>query len=302
MKPTGKRRVAGHRQEAPVRGGFRAGSRRVHRLRTVHPGLQQRRDPHDSRAGNAGLLARGPGAGPRRACAPTRAKRPCRGARAASCTSGRSRPKAEKKAGREGRGPAAPSRPGRQVMESIAFGVVAACALLSALAVVRSPNLVRAVLWLGVTLFCHRGRSTPCSGASFVAGVQVLLYVGGVVTLMIFGVMVTRRHGARPASSRSAGVRASRGRRSRHLRPRRLGGPFDRWPRTATAPAAASTADLGRALMREHVMAFEAVSMLLLVAIVGAIVIARRRDRRWLAAKRPAAPRGGHVPAEEAAQ
>ena len=43
-------------------------------------------------------------------------------------------------------------------------------------------------------------------------------------------------------------------------------------------PAAITTADLGRALVVDHVLAFEALSVLLLGAIVGAVVIARRRD------------------------
>jgi len=185
-------------------------------------------------------------------------------------------------------------------MEALAFGVVAGCALLSALAVVRSADLVRAVLWLGVTLF-STAVLYAMLGASFVAGVQVLLYVGGVVTLMIFGVMVTRRHEGvaqkleRPASARAAAVAL---------------GIFGAvaWAILATggldaptAPPATSTADLGRALLRDHVLAFEAVSMLLLAAMVGAIVIARRRDPG--AVKRPIdRPAAAPVPAEGAAE
>jgi len=72
----------------------------------------------------------------------------------------------------------------------IGFAIVAASVLLAAIFVIRSVNLVHAVLWLGVTL---GGTAVLYAmlGASFLAGVQVLLYVGGVVTLMIFGVMLT---------------------------------------------------------------------------------------------------------------
>lgn len=156
------------------------------------------------------------------------------------------------------------------------------------------------MLWLGVTLFATAVLYAML-GASFVAGVQVLLYVGGVVTLMIFGVMVTRRHegAARKLEDVGSGRAAAVA----------LGifvpvawavlstGDLER----PTAPAAASTADLGRALLRDHLLAFEAVSMLLLAAMVGAIVIARRRDPG--AAKRPAArPAAASVPAEGAAE
>jgi len=165
-------------------------------------------------------------------------------------------------------------------MEALAFGIAAGCALLSALTVVRSRDLVHAVLWLGVTLFATAVLYAML-GASFVAGVQVLLYVGGVVTLMIFGVMMTRRHdGATakledPASARAAAVALSLF-------------VAVAWavlttdgldPVTpAPMPPVISAADLGRALLHEHVLAFEVVSMLLLATMVGAIVIARRRD------------------------
>ena len=165
-------------------------------------------------------------------------------------------------------------------MEALAFGIAAGCALLSALAVVRSRDLVHAVLWLGVTLFATAVLYAML-GASFVAGVQVLLYVGGVVTLMIFGVMMTRRHdGAAskledPASARAAAVAlalfvavAWAVLTTDGLDP----------VTPAPMPPAISAADLGRALLHEHVLAFEVVSMLLLATMVGAIVIARRRD------------------------
>jgi NADH-quinone oxidoreductase subunit J len=163
-------------------------------------------------------------------------------------------------------------------MESVGFVVCAACALLAALRVVRATDLVHAVLWLGVTLVATAALYAML-GASFLAGVQVLLYVGGVVTLMIFGVMITRRHGANaptledPPSLPAAAVAMTLFVLVAWavLSTEGLDAP-------ATTPAASDAADLGRALLRDHVMAFEVISMLLLVAIVGAIVIARRRD------------------------
>jgi NADH:ubiquinone oxidoreductase subunit 6 (subunit J) len=143
--------------------------------------------------------------------------------------------------------------------------------------VVLSRRLVRAVLWLGVTLVATAALYAM-QDASFLAGVQVLVYVGGVVTLMIFGVMVTRRHDGitvtldTTRSGRAAvialalfgvvafAVRTTPG----------LDAPSD--------PHALTTADLGRALLVDHVLAFEVMSFLLLGAIVGAIVIARRKD------------------------
>lgn len=185
---------------------------------------------------------------------------------------------------------------------SIGFGVVAACAVLSALLVVRSTNLIRAALWLGVTLIVTAALYAML-GASFLAGVQVLLYVGGVVTLMIFGVMVTRRHaGVAAAAESSHQGRAAIASSALFA--------VVAWAISATngldtpAPPPATPADLGRGLLVDHVLAFEAASLLLLGAIVGAAVIARRRDPgdapQGLGARAPVAPGELDAPAEGA--
>src|SRR5262244_4392229 len=76
----------------------------------------------------------------------------------------------------------------------LGFGLLAFVLVgVPALRVVTCRDLVRAVLWLAATLL---GTAVLYAllHAPFLAGVQVLTYVGGVVTLMIFGVMVTRKH------------------------------------------------------------------------------------------------------------
>jgi NADH-quinone oxidoreductase subunit J len=171
------------------------------------------------------------------------------------------------------------------VIATIGFGVVAAIALLSALLVVRSANLVHAVLWLGITL-TDTAVLYGMLGASFLAGVQVLLYVGGVVTLMIFGVMLTRRHDgiSVPAERGSPwrglltaasvfGLLAAAVLRS-DLAPAAI----TVTPVAAAPGSQATTQAIGLALLSTHVLAFEVLSLLLLAAIIGAIVIARRRD------------------------
>ncbi|HSQ65462.1 MAG TPA: NADH-quinone oxidoreductase subunit J [Polyangiaceae bacterium] len=181
--------------------------------------------------------------------------------------------------------------------ETLGFGVVAACMAISALFVVLSRRLVRAVLWLAVTLVATAALYAM-QGASFLAGVQVLVYVGGVVTLMIFGVMVTRRHDGititldSTRSGRAAVVALA------------LFGVVAFAVRTTpgldadVTPPALTTADLGRALLVEHVFAFEVVSFLLLGAIVGAIVIARRKDPSLAPSRKGAAAPDAASPEE----
>jgi NADH-quinone oxidoreductase subunit J len=192
-------------------------------------------------------------------------------------------------------------------MDALAFGVVAGFALLSALAVVRSRDLVHAVLWLGVTLF-STAVLYAMLGASFIAGVQVLLYVGGVVTLMIFGVMITRRHENGPAL-RARGTRLEDTASARAAAVALAIFVSVAWAVLATdgldapaVPATTTAADLGRALLHDHLLAFEAVSMLLLAAMVGAIVIARRSDPGAVKQPAPVRPAAARLPAEEAAQ
>jgi NADH-quinone oxidoreductase subunit J len=183
--------------------------------------------------------------------------------------------------------------------ESIAFVVGGGVALLSAVYVVRTANLIHAALWLGLTLLATAGLYAML-GASFLAGIQVLLYIGGVITLMLFAVMITRRHEGLvvPADTRgrvralaASGaifgvVAAAIGATPSLDDPPRLPGAI------AELPAPATTADIGRALLGQHVLAFEVVSVLLLAAVIGAIVIARRRDQE------PApAPLAAHPPA-----
>jgi NADH-quinone oxidoreductase subunit J len=183
--------------------------------------------------------------------------------------------------------------------EQIAFGVVAAVVFLSGLMVVTDKKLVHAVLWLAVTLLGTAALYVLLS-APFLAGVQVLLYTGGIVTLMLFGVMLTRRQ---------AGIAIA------NEQNRKLPGltvaavvfgiiaatiyETDSLP--AGAPMTGDTAELGRSFLTDHLMAFEVLSLLLLAAMIGAIVIARRSDpqpppRRKRAAAKPAPA------AEEAAE
>jgi NADH:ubiquinone oxidoreductase subunit 6 (subunit J) len=163
-------------------------------------------------------------------------------------------------------------------MEQVGFGIIAACLVLGALFVVSGKNLIHCVLWLGVTL-ATTAVLFVFLGAPFLAGIQVLLYTGGVITLMLFGVMLTRRHerlmidnetspGRRlPAFIAAAAffaIVAAAGYRTDEL-PAQLGAPT-------------STAEIGRSFLTDHLLAFEVLSVLLLAAMIGAIVLARRLD------------------------
>jgi len=173
------------------------------------------------------------------------------------------------------------------MIEHLAFGAVALATLVCGFFVIRSTDLIRAVMWLALTLLFTAVLYIMLS-APFLAGVQVLTYVGGVVTLTIFGVMVTRRHeGTGPIvaghSDWERGLLVG-------------GGLFTLLAfaifRTDLSPATIvvlpSTEALGRGLLGDYLLAFELASLLLLGAIIGAVVIARRRDPDPKTGKEPA--------------
>lgn len=174
----------------------------------------------------------------------------------------------------------------------LAFGVVAALAVIPALLVISSANLVRAVLWLGVTLVATAALYAML-GASFLAGVQLLLYVGGVMTLMVFGVMITRRHEGIAGASSDAG-NPVRGVIAGTAVFALLSSAIITTPGLdeppAVPPPVLSIADLGRQILHDQILAFEVLSVLLLAAIIGAVVIARRHDPGAVARRTAAAP------------
>jgi len=155
-----------------------------------------------------------------------------------------------------------------------------------AIRTVTCRNLVHAVLWLAATLL---GTAVLYAllYAPFLAGVQVLTYVGGVVTLMVFGVMVTRKHDGTTVTIDG----------TKRLRGGLAAGAFFAvvaWAiyRTDLSPLVPvetpSTQDLAYSLLDRYLIAFEVASVLLLAAIISAVVLARRRDPLPQRAEEPA--------------
>lgn len=163
------------------------------------------------------------------------------------------------------------------MLGQVAFGVVALVMLGAASRVVTARNLVHTVLWLGLTL-ATTAVLYILLNASFLAAIQIILYTGGVLTLMLFGVMLTHRDEGfvavqNPSGRFAAGALLALGVFAM------LGGAILRTPGLPSTQAApVSPAALGEAFLTQHVLAFEVLSVLLLVAALGAIVMARRRD------------------------
>ena len=161
------------------------------------------------------------------------------------------------------------------MMDWIIFGGLAVAALGGALRVVTAEDLVHVVLYLAVTLVATAGLYAQMD-AGFLAAIQVLLYTGGVITLMLFAVLLARRNGgAIPAQGHEHPVRALivavviAALSGVTI----LGGGAPKGTPTSISPA-----ELGRVLLDPLALPFEALSVLLLAAMIGAIVLARRKD------------------------
>ena len=155
---------------------------------------------------------------------------------------------------------------------SLAFYVIAAVTAGSALLVVTLRNLLHAVLFLVLT-FLGMAALYITLNAEFLAGVQVLVYAGAITILMIFAVMMTRNavtEGNLP--NRMQGPALLVALSTFAVMTLVLYGTH--WGVVPVAPAPAS-GDLADALFTLYALPFEVVSVLLLIAMIGAIVLAR---------------------------
>ncbi len=80
---------------------------------------------------------------------------------------------------------------GINVAQNVAFGIIAAFMIFAALSVVSSKNVVHAALWLVIVL-AGVAAQYILAAAEFVAVSQVLVYIGAVMVLFLFGIMLTR--------------------------------------------------------------------------------------------------------------
>ena len=105
------------------------------------------------------------------------------------------------------------------VAQNIAFGIIAAMMVLGAIRVVTSNNVVHAALWL-VLVLAGAAAQYLLLAAEFVAITQVLVYIGAVMVLFIFGTMLTRSQIGRERDLNNKGWPVALRRRDAALRHR----------------------------------------------------------------------------------
>ncbi|MDT0380614.1 NADH-quinone oxidoreductase subunit J [Streptomyces sp. DSM 42041] len=160
----------------------------------------------------------------------------------------------------------------------IVFLLVGVVTLAAAIVTVTTRQLVHAALWLVVALGGIAVEYLLLT-AEFIAWVQVLIYVGSVVVLVLFGLMLTRAPiGRSPdADSRNRPVALLVAVTAAALLVTLVVDAFRTTWIDLDGPVQGSTRVAGAMLFRHWVLPFEALSVLLLAALVGAIVLSRRR-------------------------
>ncbi len=165
--------------------------------------------------------------------------------------------------------------------EAIAFYVLAACILGFAVLVVTAKNPVHSVVFLVLDFLCVAALYVTL-GAEFVAAIQVLVYAGGIVVLYLFVVMLVNVK--RPPEAFRAGATLGLVLVGAVLVEAAAIAVWSRLSPAApasaaqTVPVSGNTEQVGWLLYTSYLVPFEVASMLLLVAMVGAIVLARKES------------------------
>jgi NADH-quinone oxidoreductase subunit J len=181
--------------------------------------------------------------------------------------------------GASGATPAEPIGPGGRTpdaaLHDALFYVFAGVAVISCLGIVFSGNIVRTATWLLGTLGAVAALFFLML-ANFLGAIQLIVYAGGILVLIVFGVMLTSkspwmRFDARPAEVVGGCVVCGAlliGLVSILLR--------TDWARSARPnESVVSVAEFGRALLTEYLLPFEVASVLLLAVMIGAAYLAR---------------------------
>ena len=161
--------------------------------------------------------------------------------------------------------------------DPIAFWGLSIMLVGSALAVVLSKNLFHAVLWLAFALTGTAGVFLLLD-AEFLAAVQVLLYAGGVVTVVVFAIVVTERlvgerlsHTSRHLAAGGAVSAALLGLLVLAISRARIGLP-------RPSLSGDLTRQIGMSLLTRFVLPFELLAVLLLVGLLAASYFARPEE------------------------
>jgi len=162
-------------------------------------------------------------------------------------------------------------------MINIVFWFFVVMTIAAALTVVLSKNLIYAAIALLVT-FLGVAAMYVFLWADFMAGTQVMIYIGGILILLLFGIMLTTKI----TSVRISHTNVQRG-VGALIVAAIFGGliwmiNFTPWLQILSQEPQQTVHDIGTLLMTDFLLPFEVASVLLLGALIGAAVLARKES------------------------
>ena len=168
-------------------------------------------------------------------------------------------------------------------MQVAAFYIFAAIAIIASLLVVGQRNPMYSVMLL-ITSFGALAGLYVLLDAPFTAVTQIIIYAGAIMVLFLFVVMLLNVPREEPGPSAAAAMLGPTGLRIGAVLSVVLAGEIvwalsrisTSWFSPEHAGPVSDVANIGRVLFTEHAFAFEVTSILILVAMVGAVVLARK--------------------------
>ena len=161
--------------------------------------------------------------------------------------------------------------------EAMGLAILAALLVASSVQVVVSKNLFHSVLWLALALVATAGLFLLLQ-AEFLAAAQVLLYAGGVVTIVVFAIMLTERLAGQTIRQMNRGIGWGAVVAAAVFATVATVVLRARMPAPAVGTGVPTTSALGRALLTDWVLPFEVLGVLLVAALLGAVYLARTED------------------------
>jgi NADH-quinone oxidoreductase subunit J len=173
-------------------------------------------------------------------------------------------------------------------MEGMIFYVIALVTIIAALRVVMGRNAIHSALWLVLVFFCF-GALYVLLHAEFVAAIQVIVYAGAIMVLFLFVIMLLRvdraeellfKHRTQRAVGVLLGIALLVGIGVTVMVDLLPGKAGEKSIETLNTLAGGNTQALAEKLFTDYLLPFEFTSVLLLAAIVGAVILAKRKEEK----------------------
>ena len=165
------------------------------------------------------------------------------------------------------------------VLEGLFFYILAAIILVGAILTITRRNAVHSAIWLVVTLIGVAGLYLN-QQAEFLAAVQVLVYIGGIMVLFLFVIMLVNldeaAHQRQFNHQWTIGVGCALALLGELVYFLMKGKDSFNFPEAGGGTLQPNTQLIGWALYRDYMLPFEIASVLLLVAIVGAVIMGKK--------------------------